>query len=232
MKFFSPFAVFLVLCCVLLAGCTSTPTPDPVPATAVPTTTAVLQAPHQVLTPAPQPYPNALSLGQYVNFGNGDTLGKATVYRYTVKPSYDWVDPSWNSPREQLAASPPLDLQEGYNRESPKPGNTFLFLFVRVQNTGTKSVNAPSPKQFVVAIDGKVYDYSSVHGSEVIISNVGDSQYLYQRGQRDPIEYIVPGDNSLVEGYLIYEIPAPFSPDKTYVLSSVDYKNQAVWKLV
>jgi len=230
MKFIYTIAVFGVLFSVLLlSGCTSTPQQAPVQ-TAVPTTAVVMTSP----TPTPVPFPNALSLNQYATFGNGEHQGKATVYRYQEKPDYSWTDPSWNSPSEQLAASDPLDVQRGYNLEKPKEGNTFLFVYVRVENTGTGTIYAPSNTQFVVVKDGKTYNYTSVHGSDVIISTVSDSQYRYMRGQRDPIEYIQPGDysNAKVEGYLIYEIPAPFSPDTTYVAGNLDYKNSAVWKLV
>ena len=226
MKYISTIAVLIL--CIILAGCTGTSpaAPAQAPPSAVPTTETLMKAP----VPTAVPFPNALSLNEYAAFGNGNEQGKATVYGYSVKPYYDWTDPSWNSPAEQLAASQPLDLQRGYNRATPKDGNTFLFVYVRVQNTGTGTIFAPSAKQFVVSSNGKTYNYSSVHGSDVIINNVLPSQYLYQRGQRDPIEYILPGDTP-VEGYLIFEIPAPFSPGTTYVVSNVNYQSQAAWKL-
>jgi hypothetical protein len=188
---------------------------------------AVIKTP----TPTPVPFPNALALNEYATFGDVKQQGKATVTGYGAKPTYGWTDPSWNSPSEQLDASQPLELQRGYNLETPQDGNTFLFVFVSVQNTGTETIFVPSAKQFVVFSDGKAYNYTSVHGSDVIIKGVSDSQYRFMRGQRDPIEYIQPGDNTKVEGYLIYEIPASFSPDRTYVASNLDYKNSAVWKL-
>lgn len=231
MKSFYAIAVFGVLFVVLLtAGClnSSSQVQTPAPVTAVPTT-VTMQAPTQ----APVAFPNALGLNQYVTFGSGDTQGKATVYRYQVKPTYDWTSPSWNSAREQLAASDPLELQRGFNRETPKEGNTFLFVYVRVQNTGTKNLFVPSAKQFVVFSDGKSYSYSPIASSDVVISNVLDTQFANRNGQRDPIEFIQPqaGEQNIVEGYLIYEIPAQFNPETTYVVSNIDYQNQAVWKL-
>ena len=159
-------------------------------------------------TQTPVAFPNALELNQYSTYGSGSQQGKATVYRYRVQPTYDWTAPSWNSPREQLDASQPNDLQRGYNREKPKAGNTFLFVWVSVENTGTKALFAPTPKQFVVISDGKEYSYSSVHSSDVVIATVNDPQYDNMYGQRDPIEYIQPGENNKVAGFLIYEIPA------------------------
>lgn len=230
MKSIYTIAVLGVLCLVLLSvGCTSTSppvqTPTAVP-TALPTTAVVKLAPTQTVVP----YPNALALNEYATYGDEKYQGKATVYGYSVKPTYSWTDPSWNSPREMLDASQPLELQRGYNLEKPQEGNTFLFVYVKVENTGQETIFAPSAKQFVVSSEGKMYSYSSVHGSDVIIAEVSDDQYRYQRGQRDPIEYIQPRDNP-VQGYLIYEIPASFTPSTTYVVSNLDYKNSAVWKL-
>lgn len=229
MKFMYTIAVFGVLFLVLLSsGCTSASppvqTPTPIP-TAVPTPAVTKLAP-----PAAVPFPDALALNEDSPFGTGDNSGKATVYRYQIKPTYRWTDPSWNSPAEQLDASLPLELQRGYNLEKPQAGNTFLFVYVNVLNTGTKTIFAPTSKQFVVYTNGKTYNATSVHGSNVIIDTVSESQYRNERGQRDPIEYIQPGD-SKIEGSLIYEIPASSSPGSTYVVANLDYRNRAVWKL-
>lgn len=177
------------------------------------------------------PYPNALALNEYASFGSGNEQGKATVYRYEVRPNYNWTSPSWNSPREQVAASPPLDLQQGYNMEKPQAGNTFLFVFVRVVNTGDKAVYAPSGKQFVVSSNGKMYNFSSVHSSDVIIDKVSGTQYDYQIGRGGTVGYVQRGESNAADGYLIYDIPSSFSPGTTYVVSNLDRQNQAAWKL-
>ncbi|MDO9325264.1 MAG: DUF4352 domain-containing protein [Methanoregula sp.] len=229
MKLIYSIAIFGVLFLVLLSsGCTSTspavqtPVPTPIPATA---------ATIQPLPPTQVPYPNALALDQYASFGSGNEQGKATVYRYDIKPNYNWTSPSWNSPREQAAASLPLELQKGYNREKPQEGNTFLFVFVRVMNTGDKAVYAPSAQQFVVFSNGKMYNYSSVHSSDVLIDTVRGTQYDYQIGRGGVVGYVQPGESNAADGYLIYEIPARSSPDTTYVVSNLDFKNQVAWKL-
>jgi hypothetical protein len=227
MKSLYTIAFFGVLFFVLLfSGCTST-SPPVQTQTAVPTTAVVILSP----TPTAVPFPNALALNEYATFGSRNEQGKATVYRYEVKPNYNWTSPSWNSPREQAASSGPFDIQHGYNTEWPQAGNTFLFLNVRVINTGSNAVYAPSAKQFVVFSDGKVYNYSSVHSSDVIIDQVTGTQYDYQIGRGGTVGYIQPGESNKADGYLIYEIPAPFSPSTTYVVSNLDYQNQAVWKL-
>ncbi len=176
------------------------------------------------------PFPNALALNQYASFGSGERQGKGTVYRYEVRPTYTWTSPSWNSPREQVATSQPLELQPGYNIETPKPGNTFLFVYVRVANTGIKAVNAPAAQQFVVYTGGKT-SYSSVHSSDVVIDKVFGTQYDYQIGRGGEVGYVQPGESNAADGYLIYEVPAPVIPATTYVVSNLDYQNQAAWKL-
>lgn len=229
MKLICSITIFGILFCVLLSsGCTSTSPSVPVP-TSVPTMAVVVPTP--IATQTTQPFPGALALNEYAVFGSGNEQGKATVYRYDIKPNYNWTSPSWNSPREQAAASPALELQRGYNMEKPKEGNTFLFVYVRVINTGDKTVYAPSAKQFVVANNGKMYNYSSVHSSDVIIDTVTGTQYDYQIGRGGAVGYVQRGESNAADGYLIYEIPAPFSPGTTYVVSNLDFKNQAAWKL-
>jgi hypothetical protein len=226
MKFFYPIAVIGVLFWVIFfSGCTSTTPSVPAP-TAVPTTAAVILSP----TPTAVPFPDALALDEYVTFGNGNEQGKATVYRYEVRPDYNWTSPTWNSPGEQAAASQPFEIQHGYNMEKPKEGNTFLFVYIRVLNTGTIALYAPSPVQFVVFNDGKAYSYSSVHSSDVTIDKVTGTQYDYQIGRGGTGGYVQPGESNRADGYLIYEIPASFSPGTTYVVSNLDNQNKAAWR--
>jgi hypothetical protein len=157
--------------------------------------------------------------------------GQVTVTRYTIKPNYNWTSPSWNSPLEQVAASPPLDLQRGYNMEKPREGSTFLFVFIRVANTGTKAVYAPSPQQLVVNGDGTIYNYRSVAGADVNIDGVVGKQYDYLIGKGGTGGYVQPGESNRVEGYLIYEVLSTLAPEKMYVVGNLDYQTRAIWKL-
>jgi hypothetical protein len=227
MKFRLILAVVGVLFFVLLfSGCTGT-TPSVPTQTPVPTTTAV------TITPAPtaEPFPKALSLNEYATFGSGNEQGKATVYRFEIKSNYNWTSPSWNSPGQQAAAAQPLGVQRGYTTEKPQPGNIFLFLSIRVVNTGTSAVYAPSAKQFVVSSNGKIYNYTSVRSSDVTIDRVTGTQYDFQIGRGGTVGYIQPGESNAADGYLIYEIPSSFTPATTYVISNLDYQTQAVWRL-
>lgn len=227
MRFSYPLVIMGVLCfAVLFSGCTSTPPPVQTP-TVVPTTAVVTLSP----TPTLVPFPDALAQNEYAPFGSADKVGKATVYKYEVVPGYTWTSPSWNSPREQAAASQPLELQRGYNTKKPQEGNTFLFVYVRVLNDGDNAVYAPSAKQFVVSVDGKMYNYVPVASPDVVIDKVTGTQYDYQIGRGGTVGYIQPGESNKAEGYLIYEVPATFSPNTTYVVSNLDYKTTAAWKL-
>ena len=231
MKFIYLIAFFGALVCALLfSGCISTSPPVPAQAS-VPTTVVAIHSPTPAVTPVAVQFPSALAMNQYSTFGTGDEQGKATVYRYVVKPSYNWTSPSWNSPGEQAAAAEPLALQRGYNIEKPGEGNTFLFVYVQVMNTGKNAVYAPSAKQFVVFSDGKMYNYTPVYSTDEVIDTISGTQYDYQIGRGGTVGYVQPGESNKADGYLIFEIPARFSPDTTYVVSNLDYQNQAVWRL-
>ncbi len=226
MKFRFALGVWGVLIAVLFfSGCTGTPPPVQTQ-TSVPATTATLTP-----TPTVIPFPGAHALNEYATFGSGEKQGKATVYQFEIKSDYTWTSPSWNSPGEQASASQPLGLQRGYTTEKPRAGNAFLFLYVRVVNTGTSAVYAPSAQQFIVSGNGKVYNYTSVQGPDVVIDKVTGIQYDYRIGRGGEVGYIQPGESNRAEGYLIFEVPAALTPQDTYILVNLDYQNQAVWRL-
>jgi hypothetical protein len=229
MKFSRTSLAMGVLCLVLrCAGCTSTTQQAP-PQTTSPTPVVATTTPAPALTAAA--YPDALSVGQYATFGSGTKEGKATIYRYSVNPTYNWTGPTFNSPHDQLAASEPNGVQRGYITEKPKDGNKFLFVYVRVIDTGTKAIYVPSPSQFVIINGGTAYNYTSVRSSGVVIDNVFENQYDFLLGADGVIGNIQPGDSNAAAGYLIYEVPASISPQDTYVVANLDYQTQAVWKL-
>ena len=209
---------------LVFSGCISSSVPVQAPLSS---NTLVITSP----VPTAVPFPNALGLNEYSCFGCDTREAGATVYRYEVRPHYNWTSPSWNSPREQAAASQPLELQSGYTMEKPGEGNTFLFVFIRVENVGTLDVNVPLAKQFVVYSEGKMYNYTSVHSPDVIIDRVSGTQYGYHTGQGGTVGYIQPSESNRAEGYLIYEIPASFSPNTTYVVANLDNENKEQWIL-
>jgi hypothetical protein len=218
-------AVSILVILLFSCGCTSPAPQVPVPVTTVSTPVITTAA------PTPVPYPDALKPGQQVPFGTADKTGVFTVYRTDVKQNYTWNSPSWNSPREQAASGPLLDTQKGYNSATPQPGNSFLFVFIKAASTGSNAAYAPSPQQCVVNIDQKTYAYQSVPSADVTISGISQNQYDFLLGKGGSGGYIQLGASNAVNGYLIYEVPAPVVTEKTYLVCNLDQKTQAVWNL-
>jgi hypothetical protein len=213
--------------CMVFCGCTGTsPAPQP---TSTPVQITLLPSPAPVITV--DPYPNASAPNVAVLFGSGKKTGEITVTGYKIRPIYNWVDPSWNSQREQAESANPLETQRGYNTKKPQEGNTFLFVYVNVAGTGTEAVFAPSPKQIVIVSDGKTYEYSSLASAQTTVDGEPNKQYDFQIGTGGTGGFIQPGKSNNVKGFLIYEVPALFSPGKTYVIAAPDSKTQGVWKL-
>jgi len=227
MKSIHALIIFGLLVLVLLScGCTQEQTPAalaPAPAQTISLTTSP--------TPAANPYPDAKPLNAPAAFGTGDMTGTATVTKYYVKPNYNWTSPEWLSIHEQATYAPANVVQRGYNTEMPAAGNTFLIVFFKVVNTGTKEIYAPSPQQIVVVFDGKTYSYRSVPDAGVIIDGISGTQYDYRIGNGGTGGSVLPGASNTAEGYLIYEVPEGMTPDKTFVVANLDYQTRAEWVL-
>jgi hypothetical protein len=219
----------ITIALILCAGCTSSQ-PAPVPATPAP---APLQVTATIATPVPTatPWPGALALNQPATFGNADRTGTATVYKAIVWSYYNWTSPSLNSPHSQLQAGVPLGIQNGYNTQEPSAGNAFLIVYVRITDTGTLGLVAPSPRQFTVNYDGKDYTYSSVAGSDVNVRNIYVPQYDYVIGTGGEAGYILPGDSNAADGFLIYEVPATIDLSRASLVITLDANNRAAWAL-
>jgi hypothetical protein len=219
---FGLFCIVAIL--IALGGCSSTAPRTATPIPAVVTTT---------VPPAPEPtlYPGALALNQEARFGVAGKNGTATVYKAEVRSSYSWNSPAFNSPHEQIEAGEPLGTQQGYKTENPETGNTFLFVYVRLVDTGSERMVAPSPNQFVVDYNGKTYSYSSVRGSDVTVSSVRVGQYDYQIGRGGEAGSILPGAGNAADGFLIYEVPATIDLSKAVMVVTLDPEHAPAWKL-
>jgi len=220
------FRIFCVIAVFLVAsGCTGTAPQAHAPAPVIVTTTA---------TPVPEAtlYPGALDLNTEVPFGIAGRNGTAAVYKTELRSTYQWASPSFNSPRDQEKAGDSLfATKKGYNTEKPKDGNTFLFVYVRLANTGTESIVVPSPHQFIVHADGKTYAYSPVMGSDVTVSSVRVGQYDYQIGRGGVAGSLQPGASNAADGFLIYEVPAAIDLTKTAMVITLDPEHTSAWKL-
>ncbi|OPX62731.1 MULTISPECIES: DUF4352 domain-containing protein [unclassified Methanoregula] len=210
---------------VIVSGCT---TPEPRPTTPAPliiTTTT---------TPVPEPtlYPGALSLNEQVPFGIAGRNGTATVYKAELRSSYQWSSPTYNSPRAQQEAGESLfATQHGYNTRKASEGNTFVFVYVRLENTGKENIVVPSPGQFILHYDGKTYPYGSVGGSDVTVSSVRVGQYDYQIGRGGVAGSLQPGQSNAADGFLIYEVPATIDLSKAAMVVVLDPEHTSAWKL-
>ena len=217
------FSIVAIL--VVTGGCTTPASRPTTPAPLIITTTAT-PVPEQTL------YPGALALNEQVPFGIAGRNGTATVYKAETRSSYQWSSPSYNSPRAQQEAGESLfDTQHGYNTRKASDGNTFVFAYVRLENTGRENIVVPSPNQFILHYDGKTYPYSSVEGSDVTVSSARAGQYDYQIGRGGVAGSLQPGQSNAADGFLIYEVPATIDLSKAAIVIVLDPEHTAAWKL-
>jgi hypothetical protein len=222
---FAPGLFCIVAVLVVFAGCAGTAPQTTTPAPVVVTTTAA---------PVPEAtvYPGALALNTEVPFGIAGRNGTATVYKAEIRSTYQWASPSYNSARDQEKAGESLyATQHGYNTEKPKEGNTFLFVYVRLANTGKENIVVPSPNQFIVNAGGKTYTYSSVAGSDVTVSTVRVGQYDYQIGRGGVAGSLQPGASNAADGFLIYEVPSSTDLANAAMVITLDPEHTSAWKL-
>jgi hypothetical protein len=221
-------AIALVFC----AGCTNSQSapPQTSPGTPAPTQIPVAAI---IATPIPTatPFPNTLAMNQKATFGKTDRTGTATVYKINLVPDYSYSDPTFNSPHEQPQAGNPLSTQTGYNTQKPTTGNAYLFVYIRVVNTGAKALLAPSPEQFVVNYDGNFYSYNSIISSKVTLGNIPVPQYDYAIGPGGVAGFINPGDSNAADGYLIYQVPASIDLTRASLVAQLDSENRDAWAL-
>ena len=105
---------------------------------------------------------------------------------YEVLSNYNWTSPERNNPYQEVAAGP-SGIENGYNTETPHEGNTFLFVFVKILNTGKDAIYAPSANQFVVYSNGAAYNQSSIPTSGVTINQVSGTQFVDLTGPAEPL---------------------------------------------
>jgi hypothetical protein len=221
----------IILACIFAAGCTSSqPAPQQTAtATPVPTPSPTIATP----VPTPTPYPGTLALNKVVSFGKEDRTGTATVYKAKVLPNYSWTDPSFNSAHDQLKAGDTLySTQHGYNTQKPAEGNVYLFAYVRVINTGTKSIGAMSTGQFLLNYEGNNYSPVPISGAHITFENSLGSPYNYDTEKGGVMGFIMPGGANAADGFLIYEVPASFDIRKAALAVTLDQDTQAAWALV
>ena len=97
-------------------------------------------APGSATSPA-VPLKDALSVGESYWFGDPEHTCRATVYDYKVLPFYFWWFIDYNRFVQQV----------------PPAGYSYLVVFLRIEDMGTKSALIPSSDQIVVTNNGNRY---------------------------------------------------------------------------
>jgi hypothetical protein len=175
-----------------------------------------------------------LELKQAVLFGNGTTWNsEIAINRIWINDTYRWYNPE--------------ELQ--YDKRIAPAGKKYLLVFLSVINRGTERAPLPPHENIYVICENVVIAPYSLHplpmknmDSTPRIARIADIEYFrkvysseqvedygYSHGQK--LAYVLPGESNAVEGYIIYEVPASMTPEKTYVTVILPDKSDAVWVL-
>jgi hypothetical protein len=230
-------AVVIVL--LLAAGCMTAPhTPTGTASANVtnPAVNATVTAVPVTTVAAPTPtamFPGALALKENFPFGTGDVASEATVYRYWLNDTYQWLN----------------DMDNKYYTQSPPNGDRYLFVFVSIVDKGNTRVWPPSANSIHLWYAGKEYALDPDHFLPDTVDNPHDkpieieelqndhqlystelvSDYGYSHGEE--LGFVYPGESNALDGYLIYVVPASLTPDLAYVQIPFNGNDTGVWKL-
>jgi|GEM_PF-791450 len=118
-------------------------TPQPTAAITPSLTPTTAPAPAAQGSASSVPLKNALSVREMYTYGDATRVVRATVYNTEVLPFYFWWFIDYNR----------------FVQETPAPGNTYLIVFLRLENTGQKSAVVPSADQFILYNNGNSYTH-------------------------------------------------------------------------
>ena len=200
-----------------------------------PATTPTMVATTALPTPTQEPFLKALKVKQVFNFSSEKSPSEATVYRYWINITYRLF-----APRET-----------NYVTKYPASGNKYLIVFVNTVNRVTARTLPPKISNFFVHYDGNVYYPDPTHVFPRTVKNTDSppeimrireieffhklygSEYVEDFGYSHGMEqmYLSPGESNGIDGYIIYEVPVSFIPDKTYIEIVVNSQEGGVWKL-
>ncbi|RPI40548.1 MAG: hypothetical protein EHM53_01575 [Methanoregulaceae archaeon] len=175
-----------------------------------------------------------LKLKQVFLFGNGTRWGsEIAVNRIWINDTYRWYNPE--------------ELQ--YDKRIAPAGKKYLFVFLSIINRGTDRAPLPPHENIYVICENAVIPPYALHplpmknmDSTPRIARIAEIEYFrkitsselvedygYSHGQK--LGYVIPGESNAVEGYIIYEVPATMTPEKTYVTVTLPDKSEAFWVL-
>jgi len=237
--------ILMIIVMIAISGCSGssanspneqTPQPASLSTTiAAPVTTPATELTTPLPTPTLEPYPTALKLKQVFYFSSGKTASEGTVYRYWINDTYQLFDPR----------------ETRYATKYPSPGNKYLVIFINIIDKGTARLFFPRASNIVVRYNDGVYYMDPAHALPKTLKNIdappeiirigeieffhtlnGD-KYVEDFGFRDGYEqaFLDPGVSNAVDGYIVYEVPASLTPDKTYVEIGFNPQESAIWRL-
>ena len=153
------------------------------------------------------PVKNALDIGESYWYGDNSRPCLATIYNATTMPLYFYWDIDWNRFVQVTPAS---------------SGDTFLVIFIRIEDTGNMSAIVPPAAQYVVYYKGQAYynepyfDTSVLDANEISIYtanfNLLPYQWIREIGQQKR-------DYAFLTGYNIFG-------QNTTVISNYSANNQ------
>jgi hypothetical protein len=227
-----------IIALIAAAGCTGTdilgglaPTPSATPAPV--DTTLITTVPTPELTTIPLPYPQARARGEKFPFGSGRVASNGTVYRYWINDTYHWHN----------------DMDNRYYTEKPAAGYRFLFVFVQMTNSGDTRVWYPPARTILVHYDGTTYTHDYTHyipdkagDRDAAPVEIQEIQYFGKLSGDEYVEdfgyshgttadFLYPGTSNSLDGYIIYQVPASLTPEKTYVEITFNGQDTGIWNL-
>jgi len=118
----------------------------------------VTQTPVPAAPPANSvvPVKNALDLGESYWYGDNSRPCLATIYNVSVLPFYFYWDMDWN----RFVQVTPVSN-----------GDTFLVVFIRIEDTGNMSAIVPPATSFVVSYKGQTYSNNPYFDTSVLDQN-------------------------------------------------------------
>jgi hypothetical protein len=130
------------------ATAAGTPTPQPSPTQPLPA---------EVSSTGPAvPVKNALNVGESYWYGDNSRPCLVTIYNVTVLPFYFYWDMDWN----RFVQVTPVSS-----------GDTFLVIFIRIEDTGNMSAVVPSAAEFNVTYNGQSYSNNPYFDLSVLDQN-------------------------------------------------------------
>lgn len=118
------------------------------------------------------PIKDALSLGESYQYGDATRTCSATVYDYTVLPFYFWWFIDYNRFVQQI----------------PPAGNSYLVVFIRIENIGTQSALIPSAEKIQISHNGKQYSHGPFFNTSVLSSS--QREYYSDHYEQLPYQWV------------------------------------------